>query len=169
MGLDPIFEGSVGEINSLYDFPFFIIAGIICGFVSIIYMNGLTHSKYFPKMSYINPILQPAIAGLICGVMSIYLPQVIGLGTSAIQSMILGNVDFVYAIYFLIFKLLLTIICLRMGLIGGVFAPALFLGASLGVILGYIFQNFLNNFRLKSTYRRINVCICKLCYWRASC
>ena len=141
-GLDPIFEGSVGEINSLYDFPFFIIAGIICGFVSIIYMNGLTHSKYFPKMSYINPILQPAIAGLICGVMSIYLPQVIGLGTSAIQSMILGNVDFVYAIYFLIFKLLLTIICLRMGLIGGVFAPALFLGASLGVILGYIFQNF---------------------------
>ena len=99
-GLDPIFEGSVGEINSLYDFPFFIIAGIICGFVSIIYMNGLTHSKYFPKMSYINPILQPAIAGLICGVMSIYLPQVIGLGTSAIQSMILGNVDFVYAIYF---------------------------------------------------------------------
>ena len=29
-----------------------------------------------------------------------------------------------------------------MGLIGGVFAPALFLGASVGVILGFIFQNF---------------------------
>ena len=29
-----------------------------------------------------------------------------------------------------------------MGLIGGVFAPALFLGASTGVILGFVFQNF---------------------------
>ena len=141
-GMDPIFLGSVGEINSLYDFPFFILAGIICGLISIIYMNGLTHPKYFPDISFINPILQPAIAGLICGITSIYLPEVIGLGTGAIQSMILGNVEFIYAFYFLIFKLLLTVLCLRMGLIGGVFAPALFLGASVGVILGFIFQNF---------------------------
>ncbi len=141
-GIDPIFLGSVGEINSLYDFPFFIFAGIICGFISIIYMNGLTHPKYFLDISFINPILQPAIAGLICGITSIFLPEVIGLGTGAIQSMILGKVDFTYAFYFLIFKLLLTILCLRMGLIGGVFAPALFLGASVGVILGFIFQNF---------------------------
>ena len=141
-GMDPIFLGSVGEINSLYDFPFFILAGIICGLISIIYMNGLTHPKYFPDISFINPILQPAVAGLICGITSIFLPEVIGLGTGAIQSMILGNVEFIYAFYFLIFKLLLTVLCLRMGLIGGVFAPALFLGASVGVILGFIFQNF---------------------------
>ena len=141
-GMDPIFLGSVGEINSLYDFPFFILAGIICGFISIIYMNGLTHPKYFPDISFINPILQPAIAGLMCGITSIFLPEVIGLGTGAIQSMILGNVEFIYAFYFLIFKLLLTVLCLRMGLIGGVFALALFLGASVGVILGFIFQNF---------------------------
>ena len=96
-GMDPIFLGSVGEINSLYDFPFFILAGIICGFISIIYMNGLTHPKYFPDISFINPILQPAIAGLICGITSIFLPEVIGLGTGAIQSMILGNVEFIYA------------------------------------------------------------------------
>ena len=38
------------------------------------------------------------------------------------------------------FKLFLTVVCLRMGLIGGVFAPALFIGASIGVILGFFFQ-----------------------------
>ena len=138
----PIFEGSVGELNSLYDFPFFIIAGIVCGFISIIYMNGLTHKKYFPDISFINIILQPAIAGMICGLVSVYLPEVIGLGTTAIQSMINGKINLIYAIYFLIFKLFLTVLCLRMGLIGGVFAPALFLGASTGVILGFVFQNF---------------------------
>ena len=35
-----------------------------------------------------------------------------------------------------------------MGLIGGVFAPALFLGASVGVILGFVFQNINPNLDL---------------------
>ena len=56
-------------------------------------MNGLTHKKYFPNISFINPVFQPAIAGMICGLMSIYLPEVIGLGTTAIQSMILGKIN----------------------------------------------------------------------------
>ncbi len=140
-GLEPIFFGSVGEIQSLYDFPFFILAGISCGLISIIYMNGLTHKNYFPDISRINPVLQPAIAGVICGLVSIYLPEVIGLGTSTIREMIDGKTTLIYAGCFLVFKLLLTVICLRMGLIGGVFAPALFLGASIGVILGFLFQN----------------------------
>ena len=38
--------------------------------------------------------------------------------------------------YFLIAKLFLTIICIRLGLIGGVFAPALFLGACTGLVIG---------------------------------
>ena len=139
-GLEPIFLGSVGEIKSFYDFPFFILAGVVCGFVSILYMNGLTNPKYFPNISKLNPVIQPAIAGVICGVVSVFLPEVIGLGTSTIRTMILGEISLSYAILFLIFKLVLTVTCLRMGLIGGVFAPALFLGASVGVILGFLFQ-----------------------------
>jgi CIC family chloride channel protein len=103
-------------------------------------MKGLTHPNFFPDISKIKPVLQPAIAGLICGFVSLYLPQVIGLGTESIREMIEGKINIQYAVYFLIFKLLLTVICLRMGLIGGVFAPALFIGASIGVILGFFFQ-----------------------------
>ena len=65
--------------------------------------------KIFSKHIFYKSSFQPAIAGIICGIMSIYLPQVIGLGTTAIQSMILGKIEFIYAIYFLVFKLLLTI------------------------------------------------------------
>ena len=147
-GIEPIFLGSIGDIESLYDFPFFIIAGVICGLISIVYMNGLTHPKYFPSISKIRPIFQPAIAGLICGLVSIYLPQVIGLGTESIRNMIQGTVSLNYAICFLFFKLFLTVVCLRMGLIGGVFAPALFLGASVGVILGFVFLNINPNLDL---------------------
>ena len=80
-------------------------------------------SKYIKK---INPILQPALAGLICGLVALYLPQVIGLGTQTIKDLVIGNFDLEFALILLLFKLLLTVICLRMGLIGGVFAPALF-------------------------------------------
>ena len=90
-GIEPIFLGSIGDIESLYDLPFFII-GVICGLISIIYMNGLTHPKYFPNISKIKPIFQPAIAGLICGLVSIYLPEVIGLGTESIRDMIQGKI-----------------------------------------------------------------------------
>ena len=55
-------------------------------------MNGLTHPKYFPNISKIKPVFQPAIAGLICGLVSIYLPEVIGLGTESIRNMIQGTV-----------------------------------------------------------------------------
>ncbi len=140
-GIEPIFSSPVGEITSFYDFPFFILAGLACGLISIIYMRGLTHPKFFPDISKINPILQPALAGMLCGVFAIFLPEVIGLGTETIRQMISGNVALMSAVFFLIFKLLLTVICLRMGLIGGVFAPALFLGACIGIILGFGFQN----------------------------
>ena len=67
-------------------------------------MNGLTHPKYFPNISKIKPVFQPAIAGLICGLVSIYLPEVIGLGTESIRNMIQGTVSLNYAICFLFFK-----------------------------------------------------------------
>ena len=108
-------------------------------------MRGLTHPKYFPDISKINPILQPALAGLICGLVALYLPQVIGLGTQTIKDLVIGNFDLKFALTLLLFKLLLTVICLRMGLIGGVFAPALFLGACIGVILGIVFQTLSPN------------------------
>ena len=144
-GLEPLFSSKIGEIDSINHFPFFIISGIMCGAISILYMRGLTHPKYFPNISKINPILQPALAGLICGLVALYLPQVIGLGTQTIKDLVIGNFDLEFALILLLFKLLLTVICLRMGLIGGVFAPALFLGACVGVILGIVFQTFSPN------------------------
>jgi len=141
-GLEPIFSSPIGGIQSIYDFPFFIISGMVCGLIAIVYMRGLTHPKFFPDISKITPVLQPALAAVICGMVAIYLPEVIGLGTEAIREMVTGNITLKIAFLFLLFKLILTVICLRMGLIGGVFAPALFLGACVGLILGTVFSSF---------------------------
>lgn len=139
-GFEPIFPSDIGGVNSLKEFPALVISGIISGLVAVIYIKGLTHKKFFPNITYVKPIYQPAIAALICVMVGIYIPEVLGLGLDTVTNVINGEIFIKSAIYFLIFKLLLTVICLRMGLIGGVFAPALFIGGCVGVILGTIFQ-----------------------------
>ena len=106
-------------------------------------MRGLTHPKFFPDTSKIHPWFQPALAGLLCGIVGMFIPQVTGLGTETIQNILSGDVLPNIAAQFLISKLLLTIICLRLGLIGGVFAPALFLGACSGILLGTFFNTMI--------------------------
>ena len=138
-GFDPILPDSIGGLSSLKEFPALIILGIFSGFVAVVYMKSLTHKKFFPDISIIKSHYQPAVAGLICGIFSFLLPEVTGLGTSTIQNILSGNLSLNFVTYLLIFKLLLTSICIRMGLIGGVFAPALFLGACTGFILGSFF------------------------------
>ena len=139
-GFTPLLPSKIGGINSLAEFPALVITGLICGIVAIIYMRGLTHPKFFPNISKIHPWLQPALAGLLCGIVGMFIPQVTGLGTDTIQNILSGNVLPQIAAQFLIFKLFLTVACLRLGLIGVVFAPALFLGACSGILLGAFFN-----------------------------
>ena len=141
-GFEPLFSLEIGSIESLYHLPFFIITGLITGLVSIIYMKGLTHKRFFPDISKINPIVQPAVAGLICGIFSCFVPEVIGIGTETIRDLVSGKLSLEFVILLLVLKMMLTIICLRLGLIGGVFAPALFLGACVGVIVGFCINFF---------------------------
>ena len=142
-GFTPLLPSTIGGINTIQEFPALVFTGLICGLIAVIYMKGLTHPKFFPNISGIHPLLQPALAGLICGMISTFMPEVNGLGTDIIRSMLSGDIVIKMAIYMLLLKLFLTVTCLRLGLIGGVFAPALFLGACTGVILGTGFNFFL--------------------------
>ena len=81
-----------------------------------------------------RPYLTPAYAGLICGIVAIKFPEVTGIGSETINDLLNNRVELTSAMIFLFLKLFLTTICIRMGLVGGIFAPALFLGASLGVV-----------------------------------
>ena len=67
----------------------------------------------------------PITGGLVLG---------LGLGTEAVNDMFADGFEFSYLFILLIAKILMTAVCIGFGLFGGVFSPALFVGASIGAI-----------------------------------
>ena len=135
---EPTFEIPFVEVDTVYEILIVIFGGIIVGLFASFYSFMLTTKK----LNFLNfgstPILAPAYAALIRGLVSTKFPEVTGVGVETINNLLNFKIDFSSAIIFLFLKILLTTICIRMGLVGGIFAPALFLGASLGVIIYYL-------------------------------
>ena len=63
-----------------------IIIGIFSGLIASIYMRGLT--GYLPIPKKIPSYLLPIIAGIICGITGLFIPEVLGLGSETIQSLL---------------------------------------------------------------------------------
>lgn len=80
--------------------------------------------------------MQPAAAGLLIGVIGIWLPQVMGSGYPVIDQVL--HDQFVWKMLLLlgVFKIIATGISFVSGTPGGMFAPALFIGATLGGAVG---------------------------------
>ena len=132
---EPTFDITVVSGNSPINIFVIIIAGVLSGLLASLYSFLLTNKN----LNFLNNLgsksyLTPAYAGLICGLVAIKFPEVTGIGAESINDLLNNRVSLSLALIFLILKLLLTTICIRMGLVGGIFAPALFLGASLGVV-----------------------------------
>lgn len=147
---DPTFDIPIVTGNSAINIVVIIFAGIFAGLLASLYSYLLTNKNFnflnnFGSKSY----MLPAYAAVICGVIAIKYPEVTGIGSETINDLLNNNVNINLALVFLILKLLLTTLCIRMGLVGGIFAPALFLGASLGVIsagLGTLISEEVNPF-----------------------
>ena len=132
---EPTFDIPLVTGNSPINIIFIIIGGILAGLMASLYSYLLTNKSFnflnsFGSRNY----LTPAYAALICGIVAIKFPEVTGVGSQTINDLLNNRVGLSLAMIFLILKLFLTTICIRMGLVGGIFAPALFLGASLGVV-----------------------------------
>ena len=134
--MNPLFQANLGGISEFYEIFLLAILGIVSGLVGSVYMRGLTGPLKIPKQ--IPVFFLPIIAGAICGVTGIYLPELLGLGTNTIRSLI-ESPDYIgYLVLLLVGKLFLTVVCIRLGLFGGIFSPALFIGVCTGSIFAYL-------------------------------
>ncbi|CAI5528810.1 unnamed protein product [Closterium sp. Naga37s-1] len=152
LGSDPAVQIPLYEFRSPAELPLYLLLGLCCGGVSI----ALTRSARLATdafdrlllLSLLPPALLPALGGLSVGVISLAYPEVLYWGFQNINDL-LGSrplasapqVDFLLQLVAL--KVLATAICRGSGLVGGFYAPSLFIGAALGQAYGRLASDVL--------------------------
>lgn len=125
-----------------WEIPAYLILGLVCGLVALVLMRsifwtedlfGTAQARFgFPRW------LRPALAGAMVGTIAIVAPQVIGIGYEVTTLALTGQMLLHEAILIAILKVVAVSITLggRMG--GGIFSPALVVGALSGLAFGLI-------------------------------
>ena len=133
-----LFQNTDSDISLLPAVSLSLLLGPICALIAVIFMKSLLSlQRNIIKISP-SEIIRILIAVLICGLLGGFIPEILGLGGETISGILNETYSINFIILVLILKLMVTVVCLSMGFFGGVFSPALVLGASVGGIFTYI-------------------------------
>lgn len=144
LGATPAFVVPAYALKSGYELPLYVVLGILAGLVGVAFTRGL----YFIEDLWAKvpgpPYIHGLFGGALVGVIALRFPQIFGVGYEHIEG-VLGvagspalesfNVEF-GLLALIAIKIFATGTTIGSGGSGGVFAPALFLGASLGGAFG---------------------------------
>ncbi len=122
--------------------PVLVMLAPAFALVAICFMAALRYSAQSAARIKTSPLLLPFIAATICGLVGVWIPQILGLGISSINNMIAGEFALSLLLTVLIAKLLMTALCIGFGLFGGVFSPSLFIGVAAGALAGQLLVMF---------------------------
>jgi CIC family chloride channel protein len=118
--------------------PVLIIASPIIAVAAIVYMEALRRSVVIAKDTGWSAERLVITAATICGLVGIWIPEILGLGIGTINAMLDGVYQLPALILLLIAKIAMTALCIGFGLFGGVFSPALFVGVAVGGVISQI-------------------------------
>ncbi|MDP6191521.1 MAG: chloride channel protein, partial [Paracoccaceae bacterium] len=130
------FEISSLPPNLISVIPLALVMGPIFGLISIIFMNSIRFTSMWGANSKLGHIKLTLIGASLCGIIGIFVPEVLGLGTETVKALLNNEIETEYLIVLLIFKIIATAFCIGLGMFGGVFSPAIFIGAVSGAIIG---------------------------------
>jgi len=111
-----------------------IAAGPFFGFVAILFMFTILTFAKLPTQMGLNQFQSFLIAITGLSIIGTFYPEVMGLGTSAIINLTTGSTLLLMAVAILFGKIIATALSLGFGFFGGVFSPALLVGAAAGSI-----------------------------------
>ncbi len=126
-------------IQSLWEFPAFIVFGIVAGIVAMGFMKSIMLSSNVAEKLPFPDFLKPAIGGAAIGCLAIWFPQVLGIGYGTTEAAVMVSFSLGLLISICIAKIIATAISIGFGFGGGVFSPALVIGAMLGGAYGTVF------------------------------
>ena len=149
---------SYAMISPLFELPLYLGLGVVCGVISVVFdqlkkvfvdaydtvdiitdtfgsAGTINTDNKQGKLSNFPLAIRPLLGGLLCGAVGLFLPQTLFNSYATLDQLFTSggaSQDPLLLTQLLSSKLVLSAFCLASGLVGGVFAPSLFFGATAG-------------------------------------
>ncbi|MGF1606943.1 MAG: chloride channel protein [Rhodothalassiaceae bacterium] len=135
----PAFTVPPLSIASFWEFPAFLLLGLICAGVAVGFSKLVMLTDHWRKRIWPGPDWAlPPVAGILIGAMALWLPQILGVSYETTDAALRGNLALWVLLALIPMKMLATSVCLACRFGSGVFSPSLFLGAMTGAAFGLI-------------------------------
>lgn len=137
-GEETVFSIPSYEIISYLEFPAFFLLGIVCACVAILFQFSLFSADYLARKLDFPLWIRPVMGGVLLGIIGTYYPQVLGIGYETTNDALWTRIPLILMLVLVLLKIFATAITYASRFGGGVFSPALYLGALTGGIFGAI-------------------------------
>jgi CIC family chloride channel protein len=139
LGDHPLFKVPQYQLVSPAEFAVYAVLGVAGGVVSAAFVRLLLGMRArFLRFPQKTVWFQPVAGGLLVGVMGWFVPQVMGVGYGFVGEALNGRMAFQLMALLVVLKLFAVTGSYASGNAGGIFGPALFIGAMLGGTVGTV-------------------------------
>lgn len=143
LGDEPILRLPAYEVRSPLELPLYLGLGVLASLMSLALIKLMAagrNGSVQRLLEKLPPGLATALGGAAVGAMALAFPQVLGVGYDTIEALLGSDqgIPLITLAGLLVVKLLATSVSNASGFVGGGFAPALFLGATLGSVYGQL-------------------------------
>jgi len=132
VGGAPLFHVPPHDVDIVRELPLFALLGIAGAFCARALIGGIELVESGWRVARVPRWLRPALGGALIGLVATRLPLVLGIGIEGTGLALGGELAIGLVVALLAGKLLVVAIALGSGFAGGVFGPAVFVGAMLG-------------------------------------
>lgn len=136
-GSAPLFPLHAQGWPSWVDFPASALLGIAAAAAALAMMAGIFAAGDLNGRIRGPQWIKTGVAGLLVGVIALWVPQVLSYGQEATHMAMIGKYGIAFLLLIVAAKLIATMISLGFGFGGGVFSPSLVLGSALGGAFGH--------------------------------
>ena len=144
LGDEPLFHVPAYQLVHPLEFLIYALLGLLGGLVSTAFVKLLLWQRAaFLKAPLRWQPFTPAAGGLVVGLLALAAPGVLGVGYNLVSDALNGQMALKMMLLLLVLKLVATTSSYGSGNAGGIFGPALFIGAMLGGVVGQVAHTLL--------------------------
>ncbi|XP_074285210.1 chloride channel protein CLC-e-like [Silene latifolia] len=145
LGAEPAFKVPDYDFRSVTELPLYLLLGILCGVVSLTLTRCTTFMLHtvedIQKEGLVPKAVFPITGGLAVGLMALAYPEILYWGFQNVDILLESrpfvkglSADLLFQLVGI--KIIATSVCRASGLVGGYYAPSLFIGAATGMAYG---------------------------------